>query len=265
MEENAISAHEKIMRELKEWQDEELREYYSVEHSYDVDSIKKELLRRGYKKENIITNYLYPDADISIKLFVDNNFIKKVEDLKIFIKNLCKWEFVSASDEENNPVEEENILTHNSQIIHIKYKNKFELENHCHDNFIYLYHLAPINCSEKIKKIGLVPSSKNKMFSNMERVYFSDSIDDLITLSQIFFHTNEKLIKSKENKEGTVSKNYVIFRIDYKSPLFANRLFKCPRSKDGFYTMENVNPEIIESFIEIELDDKGEVFKIQNL
>ena len=104
----------------------------------------------------------------------------------------------------------------------------------------YIYHVTLKTKLEKIKRIGLKPSSESKQSNHPERIYFTLSLNDARKLIPVFV----------KNKKGiTTFDDYCILKIHvptlypgilfYEDPMFM--FFE----KIGVYTMSNINPGTI--------------------
>jgi len=107
-----------------------------------------------------------------------------------------------------------------------------------------LYHLSIQEYKDKILKYGLFPKSISKLSSHIDRVYVCKTLMDCkILIPQMKLHySEEKDINHYElgNKKWRKNTKWIIYKIKGKY-----RLYKDPRYLDGFYTMENINPENI--------------------
>jgi len=102
----------------------------------------------------------------------------------------------------------------------------------------YLYYLTPSIKLEKILKRGLVPKIPYSGSMIPPRIYFSENIEKLENLSKSFY-------------KNTLIKNWVLLKIDITKTSDNFRLYKDYRTDDGFYTMDNIAPDIIEVLKEI--------------
>ena len=108
-----------------------------------------------------------------------------------------------------------------------------------------LYHLSISEYENKIFKHGLVPKSKDKLTSHLDRVYLCSSIEDckmLISRMKLYYN-NEKIFNVYNKQKRMYNKNTkpVIFEID-NSDKFINKLYKDPNYEGGFYILENIPP-----------------------
>ena len=71
----------------------------------------------------------------------------------------------------------------------------------------------------------------------------------------------DKTEKSKTSKLEKVSLTFAILEINVEDAYVPIRLFKDPNFKDGYYTLENISPELISPIIKLELDNDGNIIK----
>jgi len=127
----------------------------------------------------------------------------------------------------NNTTISQLIIKHNFVYIMFEAKYDIEIENKPE----IMYHNTPEFYSDKIKKYGLTPRTKNKRYIYPPRVYLCDNINSLIKIAP-------QLIKYINPKLKIESINFDIFEVNTKH---ISRLFKDLNFKDGFYTMENIH------------------------
>jgi len=138
-------------------------------------------------------------------------------------------------------------LNHSNYIkVEIIYESKF-------DDIIYdvpdkLYHLSISEYKNKIVKFGLIPKSKDKLTSHLDRVYLCKNYEDcnnLINRMKLYYN-DEKLfnVYNKQNKKYNKNTIPVIFEID-NSDKFINKLYKDPNYIGGFYMLDNIPPSKI--------------------
>jgi len=103
------------------------------------------------------------------------------------------------------------------------------------DNF--LYHICPRYVTEKIKKIGFVPKSKNNVFEYDPRIHF------------FFPNTpmeNMRLIRQQlddNNKSNGNRHEYDLIKIKIPENVIFYKNIDC---QFGIFTNENIKPEYIE-------------------
>lgn len=108
-----------------------------------------------------------------------------------------------------------------------------------------LYHLSIYEYKDKISKYGLVPKSKDKLTSHLDRIYLCSDIDDckrLISRMKLYYN-DEKLFNVYNKDKRKYNKNTIpiIFEID-NSKHFIKKLYKDPNYEHGFYTLDNIPP-----------------------
>jgi hypothetical protein len=126
----------------------------------------------------------------------------------------------------------------------IQFDSKFdEIDN---NNLDKLYHLSIQEYDKKIRKYGLSPRSKSKLSSHSDRVYICKSIDDckLLIPQMKLYYSEEKdnNIYKLGNKKYRKNSKWIIYEIDNEKNIV---LYKDPRYINGYYTLENINPENI--------------------
>jgi hypothetical protein len=107
-----------------------------------------------------------------------------------------------------------------------------------------LYHLTINEYTSKIRKYGLVPKSKSKLSSHLDRIYLCKTYDDCVELipRMLFYYTGErddnlyKLGKKLFNKDIQP----VIWEIDNSTGI-VNKLYVDINYEDkGYYTLSNI-------------------------
>ena len=127
--------------------------------------------------------------------------------------------------------------------ISIYFEKKFESE--VEDIPDKLYHLTIKEHSKKINKYGLVPKSKSKLTSHLDRIYICKTYQDCIDLipRMMFYYTGEKdeniykLGKKLFNKDITP----IIYEINNTNNII-DRLYLDVNYDKGYYTLNNIPP-----------------------
>ncbi len=128
--------------------------------------------------------------------------------------------------------------------ITIEFDSKFdEVQN---DKFEKMYHITIQEYDHKIKKYGLFPKSKSKLSPHTDRIYLCKSIEDcemLIPQMKLYYSeerdTNLYKLNNKKYRKNT---KWIIYEISNTSNL---KLYKDPRYINGYYTLDNINPQDI--------------------
>lgn len=130
--------------------------------------------------------------------------------------------------------------------IQISFESKFDkVEDTIPDK---LYHVSIQEYENKITKYGLVPKSKSKLTSHLDRIYLCKSIQDCKSLIP-----QMKLVYSEEkdvnfytlgNKKYRKNTKWIIFEIDTEKAQI-DKLYKDPNYIDGFYYLGGINPDSI--------------------
>ena len=141
-----------------------------------------------------------------------------------------------------------NLYLNHSQynIVEIIYESKFDEDiKEIPDR---LYHLSISEYSDKIIKYGLVPKSKDKLTSHLDRIYLCKSIDDcenLINRMKLYYNDEKSFnVYNKEKRKYYKNTYPVIYEID-NSDKFIKNLYKDPNYDNGFYTLDNIPPNKI--------------------
>lgn len=127
----------------------------------------------------------------------------------------------------------------------IHYEPKFEDEEAEVGNI--LYHITHHSNKEKIKRIGLCPYSKNKVFNYPSRIYLFKEDTPMREIENIAKALNN--YAERDFKDGI----YSLLKIDVDKLPNNIRFFADPNHKHGLYTMNNIPPDCI-------IDD-GDVIK----
>ncbi len=140
------------------------------------------------------------------------------------------------------------ISNHNNIVnITITYESKFDrFDMNVPDK---LYHLSIKEYSKKINKYGLIPRSKSKLSSHLDRIYLCKNYQDCIDLipKMLFYYTGEKdeniykLGKKLFNKDITP----VIYEIDNSDKLINKLFLDINYNEKGYYTLSNIKPDRI--------------------
>lgn len=152
------------------------------------------------------------------------------------IKKLSKYDFRYIIDNHNE-----------IDMITMEYESKFDTEENNIPN--KLYHLTIKEYSNKIDKSGLIPRSKSKLSSHLDRIYLCKTYQDCIDLipQMLFYYTGEKdeniykLGKKLYNKDITP----VIYEIDNSSNIIDKLYIDINYNKKGYYTLNNIHADKI--------------------
>lgn len=141
----------------------------------------------------------------------------------------------------------DDIIRINDEIdsITITYESKFDTEeSNIPDR---LYHLTIKEYQKKINKIGLIPKSKSKLSSHLDRIYVCKSKQDCVDLipQMMMYYTGEKdesiykLGKTFFNKDITP----VIYEIDNSSKEIDKLYLDTNYGERGYYILNNILPD----------------------
>lgn len=129
--------------------------------------------------------------------------------------------------------------THEKSVI--VFDAKFDMELLNANGIDNLYHITPKRFKEKILKIGLAPKSKNKTATHPNRVYLCKTYEDVIALmDHNKFYPNDRI--------------FVVFQINNKELIKRRdiKYFVDPAYIDAIYTYENIPPQYIKLYNEVE-------------
>ena len=144
------------------------------------------------------------------------------------------------------PYNESELKLHKGDIsdVIIEFDSKFD--EVITEHFGKLYHLSIKEYQKKILKYGLSPRSKSKLSSHIDRVYLCSSLLDCKSLiPQMKLHYSEEKdvnLYRLGNKKWRKNIEWIIFEIDNTSNI---KLYKDTRYVNGYYTMDNISPDII--------------------
>ena len=125
--------------------------------------------------------------------------------------------------------------------IEILYEPRYDVELNIPKK---LYHLSIQEYEGNILKKGLIPKSKSKLSKQLDRIYLcSDSKGcyDLIGRMKLFYE--ERLYKNELDK---INIKWIIYEIDSNN--LDIKLYKDPNYSKGYYTIENISPDVIKIF-----------------
>jgi len=172
-------------------------------------------------------DFLNIEKTVVIRLSPKNggDILPFIPQIEPFINNLG-W-FISTKIISDNNVKTVFLNT-------IKIEPKYNTEsNKIPDN---LYHITDVKNLDKIKKMGIVPKSKNKISLHPSRIYLT-YLDQTKWLSKIF--------KKNHQMDPIVIKidTYHLYK-DRKIKLYID-----PRMQDAYYTYDNIPPDYFEEII----------------
>lgn len=250
---NIISEQEKIIEE-------------GLTVSYSAESVYSTLLKNGFSSDEVIVEESFGDKVILVKIPNDTNKNTRIEELKRFFETPYGWRFSIVLMENGKKItKEKDLAEYKSNFILVQFEPSFDVELNKSEIPPLLFHLTPLYAFEKIKRIGLVPKSRSNSFSYSDRIYLTDKVDRLSELAKMFFDKKENLVKSKNNPTGEPSVDYVIFRAKIAHPNLKIRLFRDPNFENGYYTMDNIGPNLIKPVIKLKIENEGKTIKKEML
>ena len=107
----------------------------------------------------------------------------------------------------------------------------------------YLYHATPSICVNKILKKGLVPRSKNSMFTYPDRIYFM--LGDNLNEEQLKVLCRVRALRFRKQSNIIDNNDYSILRIDLSQVGNSVKFYVDPFADEAIYTFENVSPKAI--------------------
>jgi hypothetical protein len=255
------ATHQILIEETKKKIKTHKKLYEGLICSYDIKTVLNGLKKRNFKNGDVKVEKTFTGYTVLIKLTIETEYKNKINELNKFIENICGWK-LSAILNSNGKVfkKEDDLLDFSDDFVWLQYEPKFDIETNYIDFPNFLYHICPKKNLDKIKKIGLTPRTKSKIFNYDERIYVCNNIEDLLELSKMFVKTKDKTSVTDESNF-----TFYILQLNIKSILFPIRIFKDPNFKNGYYTLENVQPQYIKPIVKIELDNNGNIVKKTNI
>lgn len=224
--------------------------------TYPGDKVLKDILN---SLEHLHINSSGSFEDNKIKLTINNfntiplNKIRHLFDhIDTFVVNRGGWFPSSTIFNLNGNKKEEKydydkilILYEYISSLTIKYESKFDTEeSNIPDK---LYHLTIKEYQKRINKIGLIPKSKSKLSSHLDRIYICKTKQDCVDLipKMMMYYTGEKdeniykLGKKFFNKDITP----VIYEIDNSSKEIDKLYLDINYGEKGYYILNNILPD----------------------
>lgn len=212
--------------------------YEGLIFSYPASMVYRKLKDKGY-------DIIYKNKVLTIKFDLSSDNEKRYSELKSFM-DICGWQHGSTIGGNKLHPDKLSFFEVTNGSVGLQYEPKFDLE--LSKNPAMLYHLTSASKLSKILKKGLVPKSSDNFYSFTDRIYLSKEI------KQLYPFTKKKFDITKEKK-------LVILEVHPKRI----RLFEDPNFLGGLYTLENIDKWLIKPIKEIELDDSGNIIKINDL
>ena len=133
-----------------------------------------------------------------------------------------------------------------TSLVEIEFDSKFD--DIIKEKFDKLYHLSIQEYENSILKNGLYPRSKSKLSSHIDRIYLCSSVEDCkILIPQMNIHYNDEYNTHHYelgNKKYKKNVKWIIYEIENK----VFKLYKDPRYINGYYTMDNISPNLIKVY-----------------
>lgn len=230
--------------------------------TYPGDKVLKDILS-SLKHIQILASGSFDDNKIKLTLhrfcFIPLNKIRHLFDhIDTFIVNRGGW-FPSTMNmvkitniQKLSKYNFDDIIRIHDEIdsITIEYESKFDIEEKNIPNT--LYHLTIKEYCKKVNKIGLVPKSKSKLSSHLDRIYVCKTHQDSLDLipKMMLYYTGEeddniyKLGKKFFKKDITP----VIYEIDNSSNIIDKLYLDINYGESGYYTLNNITPDKLRIF-----------------
>jgi hypothetical protein len=128
--------------------------------------------------------------------------------------------------------------------VEIEYESKFDTEEiNIPDR---LYHLTIKEYEKKINRFGLIPRSKSKLTSHLDRIYVCLNYQDCIDLipQMMFYYTGEKDDNIYKFGKKLFKKDLtpIIYEIDNSSNFIDKLYLDINYDKKGYYILNNIQP-----------------------
>jgi len=233
---------------IKKYSDFVLNETLKTnEISFVVNSIERELAILEYS-----FNIHQVNNTIKLTLF-DLYLSRNKEYLKLMLNHLDSlfidrngWfpSYIKSNNLSNQEIsgvyDEDWILKNYKSIkeIIITYEAKYDIEI---DKPNIIYHMSIQQFEESIKNNGLMPKTKSKMSSHIDRIYVCANKDSCYNLipKMNFYYNNLKYDKPK-NK---INSKWILYEIDIQN--LNIKLFKDTNYYKGYYIVDNIPKENI--------------------
>jgi len=194
---------------------------------------------------NISIFFIITDINKDIK---NNNDYIFIDDISLLneleqIMNTCGWFSTVIKDSKNNNINPDNIYKNN--IFKIIYRAKFDINLYDNNKWPeFLYHVIPSKNINKIFKQGLIPKTENKKAKHQDSIHMFS------------YGNNSDKTKYLVNELRDISKikhdSYTVLKINIKKIPYVNfLLYVDPDMEEGYYTKDNIPPNIIEHIYEI--------------
>ena len=120
----------------------------------------------------------------------------------------------------------------------ITYESKFDIEKNIPK---FLYHISIREFEYSVLKNGLIPKSKSKLSTHLDRIYMCLDINSCKNLiNEMKSSYISRYIKNRKNKINT---KWIIYEIDTNG--LNLKLYKDPNYIDGYYSVDNIPKENI--------------------
>lgn len=124
-------------------------------------------------------------------------------------------------------------------IVKITYEAKYDVESVLPKK---LYHLSIQEFESKVLKSGLIPKSKSKLSTHLDRIYVCSNSKDCYNLinRMKLYYNNRKI----NNRRDNINDKWIIYEIDMSE--LNIKLYKDPNYIDGYYIIDNIPNNLIE-------------------
>lgn len=200
---------------------------------------------KNNKIELTIYNFNYIPLN-QIKNIFDQIFITVVNNGGWF-PSLMDMTKLSGMDKKDNYDFQKIIQIHDElDNITIYFEKKFDIEINDIPN--KLYHLTIKEYLNKIIKFGLVPKSKSKLSSHLDRIYVCKTYQDCLDLipKMMFYYTGEKDDNIYKLGKKLFGKDIepIVLEIDNTDKII-DKLYIDTNYNNGYYILDNIKPDRI--------------------
>jgi len=230
--------------------------YEGLIQSYSVNDVIRGLHILN-KNHNLNIKYSYRDSDQNRSLPYINIVFKKdepeIKDKVVNFFNTCGWYIIDIVTKDGISYKErKNIKNYNElfNINHFVFRAKFDTEIDPKNWPEYLYHVTPEVFFKKIIKNGLKPKSLGKNINHEEHIYLFDYLDNEETLNLIINLHKKRKISEYEAKPNI----YILLKIDIYAQHGLTKLYVDPDLFNGYFTLNNIYPQSISKYKEIDLN-----------
>jgi len=198
----------------------------------DIDQIVR-IIRDANDEEGRI-------IEIDLPIDVDEHVLKKVEHESESVFRVCGYSLATKKIGKPEGAKED--------VVCFIYKYEADwlkpIENIV-EECPTLYHLSVSPWQEKIKKVGLVPSAKNKVYNYSGRIYLMKQSKYPIAAFKEFAYIWVAKLRNFEEVPDELMIHPVIYRIETKDLPTSIKIYKDPMMHNSYYIKENIPPSCL--------------------